>query len=39
MNNFVICLIGFGLLAIPCLILAIEFGEDWKGKLFGCGVI
>ena len=39
MSNFLICLIGFGLLAIPCLILAIEFGEDWRGKLFGCGVI
>lgn len=39
MDKFLICLIGFGLLAIPCLILAINFGEDWREKLFGCGVI
>ena len=39
MNNFLLCLIGFGLLAIPCLILAIEFGEDWRGRLFSCAVI
>ena len=39
MNNFLICLIGFGLLAIPCLILAISFGDTWREKLFGCAVI
>ena len=39
MTNFLICLIIFGAFAVPCLCLAIAFGEDWKGKLFGCGVI
>ncbi len=29
----------FGILGIPCIGLAITYGEDWKGKLFGCGII
>ena len=33
MTNFLICLIGFGLFAIPCLTLAVAFGDTWKEKL------
>ena len=39
MINFLISVLGFGLLAIPCVVLAIEFGDTWKEKLFGCAVI
>ena len=37
--NFWIVFALFGILAIPFSILAIEFGEGWRGKLFGCAVI
>ena len=39
MTNFLISVLGFGLLGIPCVVLAIEFGDTWKEKLFGCAVI
>jgi hypothetical protein len=29
----------FGILGIPFIALALTYGEDWKGKLFGCGVV
>ena len=29
----------FGTLGIPFMVLALVYGEDWKGKLFGCGVV
>lgn len=37
--NFWIVFALFGTIGIPCLVLTIYLGEDWKGKLFGCGVI
>ena len=39
MTMFLITLAGFGLIAIPCFILALEFGENWKGKLSACLVV
>ena len=38
MSDFLICLIGFGVLAAPCIAIAISFGDTWKEKLFGCAV-
>lgn len=36
---FLITLIFFGLIAIPCFILALVMGETWKSKLSACLVI
>lgn len=37
--NFWIVFGFLGLVALPCLALPISFGEDWKEKLFGCGIV
>lgn len=37
--NFWIAFGALGLFAIPCFILALEFGEGWKEKIFGAAVV
>lgn len=37
--NFWIAFGFLGLFAVPCLVLALEFGEGWKEKMFGSCII
>lgn len=39
MNDFWIVFALYGILAIPCIVLAISFNDEWKERLFGCAVI
>jgi hypothetical protein len=37
--NFWIVFGFLGLFAVPCFVLALEFNDNWKERLFGCGLI
>lgn len=37
--NFWIVFALFGAIGIPGLVMVFGFGEDWKSKLFGTGVV